>query len=46
MGKRMRRGKHTIFVESAEQAHNFGVAKHFGTVPGMAGRMFNWMRKE
>ena len=41
-----RRGKLTIFVESAEQAHNFDVAEHFGTVPEMAGRMFNWIMKE
>jgi len=44
--KRAQRGKHTIFVDTAEQANTFDVAEHFGTVPEMAGRTFNRMRKD
>jgi U3 small nucleolar RNA-associated protein 11 len=38
--------KHTVFVESKEQAQNFDVATHFNTVPELAGRSFNRLRTE
>lgn len=38
--------KHTIFVDSQQDADNFDVAKHFGTVPELAGRSFNRPRVE
>ncbi len=37
--------KHTIFVDSQEKADNFDVAEHFDTLPQLAGRSFNRMRK-
>jgi len=43
---RGKRRKHTIFVGTAKQATSFNVAKHFDTVPEMAGRVFNRPRKE
>lgn len=33
--------KHTVFVDSKEDAVNFNVAKHFNTLPELAGRAFN-----
>jgi U3 small nucleolar RNA-associated protein 11 len=36
--------KHTIFVESEEQAKDFDVAQHFDTIPELAGRSFNRRR--
>ena len=33
--------KHTIFVDSVEDAEGFDVAKHFDTLPELAGRAFN-----
>ena len=33
--------KHTIFVDSVEEAEGFDVAKHFDTLPELAGRAFN-----
>jgi U3 small nucleolar RNA-associated protein 11 len=41
-GKEQR--KHTIFVESAQDAAEFDVAKHFDTLPELAGRSFNRLR--
>jgi U3 small nucleolar RNA-associated protein 11 len=38
--------KHTIFVETGEQAETFDVAHHFDTLPEIAGRAFNRPRKE
>jgi len=38
--------KHTIFVESKKDADAFDVAKHFDTVPELAGRAFNRPRLE
>ncbi len=38
--------KHTIFVESEEDAKTFDVANHFGTVPQWADRAFNRPRME
>jgi U3 small nucleolar RNA-associated protein 11 len=38
--------KHTVFVESQNDADNFDVAKHFDTVPELAGRAFNRPRVE
>lgn len=37
--------KHTVFVDSSEQADTFDVADHFDTVPELAGRIFNRPRK-
>ena len=37
--------KHTVFVETAEEAKRFDVAEHFETVPELAGRSFNRIRK-
>lgn len=37
--------KHTIFVSNREQALNFNVSEHFDTVPELAGRSFNRIRK-
>lgn len=39
------RKKHTIFVDSQEKANGFDVADHFDTLPQLAGRSFNRMRK-
>mmetsp|Transcript_13740 Transcript_13740/g.17333 ORF Transcript_13740/g.17333 Transcript_13740/m.17333 type:complete len:297 (+) Transcript_13740:88-978(+) len=41
----MTRKKHTIFVDSQEKANDFDVADHFDTLPQLAGRSFNRMRK-
>jgi U3 small nucleolar RNA-associated protein 11 len=38
--------KHTVFVDSSTDADNFDVAKHFDTVPELAGRAFNRPRVE
>jgi U3 small nucleolar RNA-associated protein 11 len=38
--------KHTIFVDSEEQAKNFDVSQHFDTIPELAGRSFNRRRKK
>jgi U3 small nucleolar RNA-associated protein 11 len=38
--------KHTVFVESKNDADEFTVAEHFGTVPELAGRAFNRPRLE
>mmetsp|Transcript_5146 Transcript_5146/g.12305 ORF Transcript_5146/g.12305 Transcript_5146/m.12305 type:complete len:283 (+) Transcript_5146:102-950(+) len=38
--------KHTVFVEDQEAADNFDVAEHFDTIPELAGRKFNRLRKE
>lgn len=40
------KGKHTVFLDSNDKAKNFDVAEHFNTVPEMAGRTFNRLRKE
>jgi U3 small nucleolar RNA-associated protein 11 len=37
--------KHTIYLDSEEQAATFDPAKHFGTDPKLAGRAFNRVRK-
>jgi U3 small nucleolar RNA-associated protein 11 len=37
--------KHTVFVDSQEAADNFDVAEHFDTLPELAGRTFNRLRK-
>lgn len=42
----LNKGKHTVFVDSNEKAKDFDVAEHFNTVPEMAGRTFNRLRKE
>ena len=36
--------KHTVFVNSNEEAETFDVAKHFDTLPEFAGRSFNRLR--
>lgn len=38
--------KHTIFLDSEEQAKDFDVAQHFDTIPEVAGRSFNRRRRE
>ncbi|CAJ1950712.1 unnamed protein product [Cylindrotheca closterium] len=38
--------KHTVFVEDQKEADHFDVAKHFDTIPELAGRKFNRLRKE
>lgn len=38
--------KHTVFVESNQDASNFTVAAHFDTLPELAGRAFNRPRME
>lgn len=38
--------KHFVFVEGDDAAANFNVAKHFDTVPELAGRSFNRPRLE
>jgi U3 small nucleolar RNA-associated protein 11 len=38
--------KHTVFVDSNDDAANFDVAKHFDTLPELAGRAFNRPRVE
>ncbi|KAL3943038.1 MAG: hypothetical protein SGBAC_002856 [Bacillariaceae sp.] len=40
------RQKHTVFVEDNETADKFDVAEHFDTIPELAGRTFNRLRKE
>jgi U3 small nucleolar RNA-associated protein 11 len=37
--------KHTVFVESQQEADDFDVAEHFDTLPELAGRTFNRLRK-
>ena len=36
-----KRRKHTIFVDSAQEAQDFDVAQHFDTLPETVGRTFN-----
>jgi len=36
---------HTVFVESKKDVKEFNVAGHFETIPEMAGRVFNRLRK-
>lgn len=36
-----RKRTHTVFVDSREEAESFDVAKHFDTLPELAGRSFN-----
>ena len=36
---------HTVFVDNQEKADNFNVTKHFDTIPEIAGRTFNRLRK-
>jgi len=38
--------KHTVFVESQKDGEEFDVAKHFDTLPELAGRAFNRPRVE
>lgn len=38
--------KHTVFVDSEKELDSFDVAEHFGTVPELAHRAFNRLRKE
>ncbi|KAM3569134.1 hypothetical protein VYU27_008765, partial [Nannochloropsis oceanica] len=38
--------KHTVFVDSEADVEAFDPAKHFNTVPALAGRAFNRPRKE
>jgi U3 small nucleolar RNA-associated protein 11 len=38
--------KHTIFVATKDDAEDFDVAEHFGTIPQFAGRAFNRPRVE
>lgn len=42
--KRGSKRKHTVFVQSKEEAQNFDVAEHFDTLPEFAGRSFNRLR--
>jgi U3 small nucleolar RNA-associated protein 11 len=37
--------RHTVFVGNKESADNFDVAEHFDTIPELAGRAFNRLRK-
>mmetsp|Transcript_30276 Transcript_30276/g.34513 ORF Transcript_30276/g.34513 Transcript_30276/m.34513 type:complete len:269 (-) Transcript_30276:99-905(-) len=39
------KGKHTVFVNTQEEAQNFNEADHFDTVPELTGRSFNRIRK-
>ena len=41
-----KRKKHTVFVHNKDQAEKFNIVDYFGTVPEMAGRSFNRVRKE
>lgn len=41
-----RKRKHTIFVQSKDEAEKFNVADHFDTLPEFTGRAFNRPRKE
>jgi U3 small nucleolar RNA-associated protein 11 len=45
-GERKSKRKHTVFVDSKESAENFNVAEHFDTIPELAGRKFNRLRKQ
>jgi len=42
----LKKRKHTIFLSDREQALNFNVSEHFDTVPELAGRSFNRIRKD
>eukprot|EP00980_Cylindrotheca_fusiformis_P013720 scaffold3526_cov115-Cylindrotheca_fusiformis.AAC.10 len=44
--QKSKRKQHTVFVENQESARNFDVAAHFDTVPELAGRKFNRLRKQ
>jgi U3 small nucleolar RNA-associated protein 11 len=41
-----RKRKHTVFVDTKEDADKFDVAEHFDTIPELAGRAYNRPRKE
>lgn len=38
--------KHTVFVNSKKEAEDFDVTEHFDTLPELAGRTYNRLRKE
>lgn len=38
--------KHTVFVNDKESAENFDVTDHFDTIPELAGRTFNRLRRQ
>lgn len=40
-----KRRKHTVFVDTEEEAKNFDAAEHFDTAPELIGRSFNRPRK-
>jgi len=40
-----KRRKHTVFVDTEEEAKNFDAAEHFDTAPELVGRSFNRPRK-
>ena len=44
--KRGSKRKHTVFVESQDEAKRFDVAEHFDTLPEFAGRTFNRLRSK
>lgn len=44
-GSKLKR-KHTVFVDNQQDADNFDVAKHFDTLPELAGRTFNRLRSK
>ena len=44
--KASKKRRHTIFVDSVEEAEKFDAAKHFDTLPELVGRSFNRPRKE
>lgn len=46
MNKKAKRRKHTVFVDNQEAADTFDVVEHFDTIPEMAGRTFNRLRKQ
>jgi len=43
--ERTQQRTHTVFVESKKDVKEFNVAGHFETIPEMAGRVFNRLRK-
>lgn len=44
--ERKSKRKHTIFVDNKETAENFDVAEHFDTIPQLADRKFNRLRRQ
>lgn len=40
-GKKKKKRKHTVFVDSKSKAEDFDVATHFNTLPELSGRSFN-----